>query len=362
MERATDARDVEILMQEPSAVKAERTAQIAEQIVFLDGVSGTGKTMMGPILSSFDRMEVQRFDHIHEFICALRFLNRIEEDAAISLVRTYVDLACYNVMIGRESNFRWKDLSGVLNNPRGWRYVKRLFQPDGKAVMERIGQTRPILQIHSHQVLGISDTLFAALGKRLTVVELVRHPLYLLSHWYSCVDRIAVDPSMFTICLNHDGRTLPWFARGWENEYVNSNKMDRVIRLVHWLTQRAEDALGAMNDDRRQQVILIPFERFVVEPWPYLHQIETTLDTSATPSTRRSLRKQKVPRKLTIDGLDLEIYRRYNWQPPTKGSTEGTELQKRWDYASKEASKEGMKLLEKMSASYEQLYLKVPVS
>jgi len=339
-----------------------RPTQIADQIVFLDGLSGTGKTMMGPILSSFARMEVQRFDHIHEHVCALRFLGRIEEDAATSLVRLYVDLACYNVMIGRESNFRWKDLSGVLSNPRGLRYLKRLFQSDGEAVMDRIKETRPILQIHSHQVLGISDTLFAALGKRLTMVEMVRHPLYLISHWYSCVDRFALDPREFTIWLDHKGASLPWFTRGWEDEYVACNKMDRVIRLLDRLIQSAEDAMIAMDEATRAQVLLIPFERFVVEPWPYLKQIENILGTTTTSATRRSLRKQKVPRKLITDGRDLEIYRRYDWHLPDKDSTEGDEIQKRWDFVSSEATPGGLALLEKMSAEYEKRYLSVPTS
>jgi hypothetical protein len=362
MKKSTDGQEWEWVLLESDQVEVGRNTQLVDQIVFVDGLSGTGKTMMGPILSSFDRMEVQRFDHIHEYICGLSYLGRMEEDAAVSLIRIYVDLACYNVMIGRETNFRWKDLSGVLSNPRGWRYLKRLFQPDGDAVMDRIKQTRPILQIHSHQLLGISERLFTALGKRLTLVEMVRHPLYLLSHWYSCIDRLAVDPRVFMLSINHDGATIPWFTKGWEAEFVASNKMDRVIRLIYRLSQQVHETLDAMDEETRQQVMMIPFERFVVDPWPYLHDFEGRLDTAATSSTTKAMRKQKVPRKLTTDGRDLAIYRRYNWESPPKDGNEGDELQKRWDFAAAEATKEGLDLLEKMGAEYQERYLQVPVS
>ncbi|MFQ6027624.1 MAG: hypothetical protein ACE5Q6_09050, partial [Dehalococcoidia bacterium] len=75
-----------------------------------------------------------------------------------------------------------------------------------------------------------------------------------------------------------------------------------------------------------------------------------------TGATRRALRKQKVPRQITPAGLDLPIYRRYNWRPPARNSTESEERQKRWDYASKEATPEGMAVLERLCTAYDQRY------
>ena len=336
----------------------ERHTHIPEKVVFVDGLSGTGKTMMGPILSSFRRTEVHRLDYIYEFTCALRFLNRIEEDAAVLLIRTYTDMACYNAMIGRETNFRWKDLSGVLSNPGGWRYFARLFQPDGDAVLARIARERPILQFSSHQILGIADTLFQALGERIAVVEMVRHPLYLIPHWYSVIDRFGTDPRVFTVWLHHNGAHLPWFAYGWEEKYLASNKMDRVIYTVDWLSRLAQDALSAMDDGTRQQVLVVPFEQFVVDPWPHLHRLEAHLNTGTTRATLRALTKQKIPRRISAAGKDLPIYRRYNWRPPDADSTDTEELEKRWASAAREATTEAMEVLQRMKINYEDTYLK----
>ena len=55
-----------------SEILVSRECQIIESVVFLDGVSGTGKTMIAPILSTFDRVEIQRIEHIYEYVCALR--------------------------------------------------------------------------------------------------------------------------------------------------------------------------------------------------------------------------------------------------------------------------------------------------
>ena len=335
----------------------DRHVHIAEQVVFVDGLTGTGKTMMGPILGSLDRVEVQRFDHIHEFVCALKFLDRIEDDAAVHLIRTYIDLACYNIMIGRESNFRWKDLSGVLSNPRGFRYLWRLFQPDGDQVMDRIKQERPIVQIASHQLLGVGTPLFSALGDRLRIIETVRHPLYLLQHWYSYIDRHGSDPREFTVWLNHNGNHLPWFASGWEEVYIESNKMDRVIYSIDWLARLAISTLESLQVQSQAQVIIIPFERFVVEPEPYIERICQALGTTTTNAIKRAMRKQNIPRKLTTAGIDLEIYRRYDWEPPDKTSNEAAEMKSRWDYAGLEASEKGMETLNRMCQDYDSRYM-----
>lgn len=313
--------------------------------------------MMGPILATLERVEVQRIEHIYEYVCGLRFLNRMEADAAAVLIRIYSDLACYNLMIGRETNFRWKDLSGVLSNPGGWRYFRRLFESDGDAVVTRIQTTRPIVQIVSHQVFGIAQPLFAALGERLRMVEMVRHPLYLLEHWYSYIHRHGTDSRDFTIWLLKGESRLPWFAYRWEEKYVSSNTMDRVIHSIDWLTQRAQNMLASLNESERRQVLVIPFECFVLEPSLYVSKIEALLDTKITPATYRTMRKQRVPRRLTTDGRDLSIYRRYSWRPPERGGTEQAELKRRLDYAAREASKEGMATLERLCVDYEHRYM-----
>jgi hypothetical protein len=333
-----------------------RRGRIAEQVLFLDGLSGTGKTMMGPVLGSLARVEAHRFDHIHEYVCALRFLGRLEHDAAVAMVRLYADLACYNGMIARESNFRWTDLSGVLGSPGGWRYLQRLFLPDGAAVMQRIERERPIVQIASHYALGAAQPLFDAFGQRLTVVEMVRHPLYLVQHGSSYIDRFGADARDFTIWFDYEGRQLPWFAAGWEAQYLDSTPTDRVIYMMDRLMRLAQQQTASLPDSLRAHVVVVPFERFVLEPWPYLDEICARLDTRRTRHTTRVLRAQRVPRRMTVGGRDKPIYRRYRWMPVAPGTTERQEYDRRWSETRALASPAAVAVLERLSADYEAAY------
>lgn len=332
----------------------ERVPHLAPHILFVDGLSGTGKTMIAPVLSSFARVEVHRIEQIYEYVSILWLLGRIEKDAAVWFLRTYTDQACYHAMIGRETNFRWKDLSGVLHNPGGWRYLKRLWQPEGDVVLTRIRQDRPILQFIAHQML--TPVLFQALGERVKIVEMVRNPLHLVPHWYSYLDRIGTHPRDLYVCINYKGQPLPWFTFGWEDKYIASNKMDRVIFLLDRLRRIEQANLDALDETTRRQVLLIPFERFVADPGPYLNGIGDLLDTQATHLTRRILRKEKVPRRVTTAGRNLPIYRRYAWSPPSRRSEE-EDLQERWSKVAKEATPEGMELLAAMCADYSRRYV-----
>jgi hypothetical protein len=338
-------------------VTASRNTCLFERVLFLDGLGGTGKTMMGPILSSFRRVETQRMDHVHEFVCALHFLGRMTEDAAVVMSRMYGDIALYNAMIARESNFRPTDLSGVLKNPRRWTYVRRLFAPDGDAVLPRLQRERPILHIHSHQMLGIAGPVFRAFGPALRVVEMVRHPLSLVPFFSTWIERFAHDARDFNVWFDYRGHVLPWWARGWEEKFLASRPMDRVIYLIERLTHLAESALVALDDETRARVIVVPFEKFVVEPWSHLRRIEAALETTMTPGTRRVLRREKVPRQHSGAGRDLPIYRRYAWEAPPPGSTEPEELRRRRELAARDASAEALAVLDAMSAAYEARYL-----
>lgn len=333
-----------------ATMAVSRDTHIAPLIVFIDGLSGTGKTMLGPILSSYHRVEVQRIEYIYEYVSMLRHLGRIEEDAGQWMIRTYSDMACYNAMIGRDTNFRWKDLSGVLSNPGGWRYFRRLFQSEGDVVLDKIQATRPILQFVTHQ--AINPTVMEALGTRLRIIEMVRNPLYLISHWYSYMDRFGTNPRDFSMSINHEGSYLPWFAYGWEDEYKTYTKMDKVIHLLDKLWSMTEDNLAIQSSEAKARVLYMPFERFVVQPRPYLDKIGQLMGTTPNRMMRRTLKKERVPRELTVAGKDLPIYRRYSWTPPTESLTEDEELARRRDEVALEASGYAMDILDRMCYEY----------
>jgi len=311
------------------SIAMTRQGQIVDKILFLDGISGTGKTMMGPVLGSFNGVELGRFEYNFEYLCALNVLGKIDGDAAVFMIKMLADLCIYNMMISREVNFRPTDLSGIFSNPNTWRYLKRLFVKDGRVVLDRIKNENPVLHLVSHQSLGIMKPIFEAFASRVHVIEMVRHPAYLVDHWLTYIDRFGTDPRDFTVCFDYEGKSLPWFAHGWEEKYVQASSMDKVIYTLENLIHRSENTKKNIPDELRKNVLTVPFERFVLNPEPDIRKIEQVLSTEATAATYKVLQGQKVPRLQVAAGPNKEIYRRYAWVNPNPKMTDQEELKQK---------------------------------
>lgn len=312
--------------------------------------------MLTPIIGALKRIEIQKYNYSLEHICCLRILEKIDADASSAMIRMLTDLDIYNMMMAREINFRFKDLSSIFKNPNPWRYFRRLFYPGDTETVDRIRKENPILQITTHNLLVISRPLFEALGERLRMIVLTRHPLYMVKQWHRYVDLYGKDPRDFTIWLDYKGKAIPFFANGWEETYLRSNAMDKAIYSIAHLTQKENEICRSFSPQEQSQVLVIPFEPFVLNPWPYLEKMKSLLGTEVTSRTLKELKRQNVPRKKIADGVGHSIYKKYGWEPAGREGGERAELDKRWDFASKEASKEALSVLERICSEYERQY------
>ncbi len=349
-------KKVEMFTDTHPEVETVRSGHLAEKIVFVDGLWGCGKTMLSPIVAAFDRVELMTYAYEVEQICSLFYLNRISRDATQTMIRALTDRQLYDTMMGRSTNFRFSDLSSAFMDAHPWRYIKRLFQKGDEVIPERIKSEKPILHLTTHHMLGFSEPIYAALDSRVVFIELVRHPLYMIKQQALNMERLLDTPRDFTIYYDYKGQALPYFLLGREEAYLAANPMERAIFYIEQMTAFTEERKIALKQKHGSQIVTIPFEIFVLDPEPYLQQIETALETKLTKTTRRMLKKQKVPRKVYSDGLSLDIYKRCGWEPPKSGTNQG-EFAIRRSMAAKEASPKAMEVLDRLCATYEKNYL-----
>ena len=340
-----------------SAVKIVREPRLVEQVVFAGGLPGCGKTMLTPIVGSLARVELQKFNEPLEHVCGLRLLGAIPADVATMQIRMLTDLDLYKQMMAREVNLRPTDLTSIFRNPGTLRYLRRLVQPGDAEVVGRIRRERPILHLTMHNALAISPPLFEALGEAVRIVEVVRHPLYMIKQWRLYVERYGTDARDFTLWFDCRGTAVPFFARGWEERFVQSGPMDRAIYAIEHLLGMGQAVLQRLPDHQQAQVLTVPFEPFVLDPWPWLRRMETFLGTRVTPATRRELKRQKVPRARIAAGVARKIYKQYGWEPANGGADERGELESRRAFVAKEASAEALRVMDRVCQVYEATHL-----
>ncbi len=337
-------------------LKISRSLRLTKKIVIVDGQPGCGKTMLSPIIAALDRVELLSFAYELEYICALRYLGRIEEDAASTMARLLTDLKIYNIMMSREVNFRPADLSSIFRDAHPFRYLFRLFEEGDRQVPAKVEKENPILHLTTHNLTSICTPVFDGLGKEVVLIELVRHPLYMIKQQTWNMENLIGDVRDFTIYFNYKGKELPFYAYGWEDIFINSNPVEKAIYSIEKMYQQSEKEKELVRRKFNAKIITIPFERFVISPWDYMHQIENALSTKVTTVTLRVMKKQKVPRKMIADGINLKLYKRYGWQPPVSRD-ENEEFRLRRQFAVDNASKQAVEVLDKISIEYEERYL-----
>lgn len=287
----------------------KRNIAFTDNLLILDGLTGTGKTLFAPLLASMKGVQLPRFEYMIEYLCIASTEGSIRGDTSKTLLNILADAKCYDGMISREINLRPKDLSGAFGNKVLWRYLRQLFMPDGDAVIERKEIEKPVLSFVTHQLFSCRKALFEAFEQRINLVEMVRHPYFLVDHWLSYQNRIGQHVRDFTLCGDYEDTAYPWFAEGWKEEYIQSNEFERVLLSICRLMDPIYQHVRNQSDEER--VMIIPFETFVLNPTPFIADLERKFNLRVTKTTKEVMRAEKVPRSILNASPQKPIYLRY---------------------------------------------------
>ena len=335
-------------------MKFVRKLHLCNQIIILDGLTGTGKTMFSHLINSFDRVQNSRFEYMIEYLCITTSKGKLDQDAASAMLNLLADIKYYDGSISREVNFRPSDLSSVFSGPNTYKYIKQLFMPDGEKAGIRLKKENPILFFVTHQILSCIDTALNAFGDRLKVVQMVRHPLYLVEHWESYIMMHGNNARDFTLWVDHKGESLPWFTEGWEELYCKSNSYDKSIYSICNLMKYVFDY--ASSDIMNSSLMFIPFEKFVLNPNEYIEKLELFLNSKSTELTKKVLTKQNVPRISINDGPQKQIYKRYGLKKYKKGSSHSEDYLQKLESIKLKSSNDAFIYLQETCKSYEKTF------
>jgi len=350
-------------MRKNSETLTVRNDILLEQLVLVDGQAGCGKSLLFAIVASMDRVELVNYSPELENFCALKYLNKITDDAVEAMIRIQMDLVIYETMMSRRTNFRPGDVSSVYKDVDLWVYLKRLFVKGDEVIPERIKKEKPILHFATHYLLAFSEPIFKSLGERVFFIEVVRHPLYMLIQ--QTLNNISTHESsgtarQFHLFIEHGNQQVPFWSYGQEELFINSNPVERAIYEMQKLSELTENYKKQKHEWNDRKVLTIPFEPFVLDPWPYLKKIEDLLGSKITSKTKRIIKKQNVPRKKISDGIPLAIYKRCGWEPSNPRLSEKGELDKRRQFAVDQgANDHSLKVLDELCANYESNYYKI---
>jgi hypothetical protein len=291
----------------------EKKITLRNDIIFLDGLWGTGKSILSPILSNMYNIEKIKVESIYEYISSMYFLDKIEMDAAIWMLHTYADTSQYNNRIGREINLRWSDDTGLKHVLNKWVYIKRLFGQEGDFKIDEINRENIALGIMSHMIMLTPQILIEAFNNRVKVIEMVRHPLYMIVHFANYLDRFEVSRE-FTMSYYYKDVKIPWFINQSLDEFVQGNKFERAVQCIVKLYSLLEVEI-ANSKKNGLQILDLSFEEIVFDTKLALKKIEFFLGRQHSEKIEIILKKQKLPRNTIAQGNG---HKSYGWQSSNK--------------------------------------------
>jgi hypothetical protein len=324
-----------------------RSASFPGEIVLLDGLTGTGKTMLMRIIDSYESVSPPRFDYQLEQICIGISEHKIELRAGTQLLQLLIDQRQHDLTLSRELNFRPSDLSSILKSNKRNKYLGRLFSSDVKRSMENLSHGKEKLFLVVHQLLETSTVLDELPNKSLKRVLATRHPFYLFDHWASYVNMHGVSPRDFTITVNKEYQ-IPWFIKENPEKFFSHSAENKAAIAISELTFRQQEYLVRQDD-----VLVVDFEKFVLSPEGYLGKLDKLIGTKSK-KIAKVLKNQNLPREHVNNSIQKAIYKRY------RSSLLTTSHSHKKDYAmlrqriSSSVSKSHFLLLESAANMYEE--------
>jgi len=203
------------------------------QIVFIDGITRTGKLLLGSLVSSLDKMEHLEFGENFEFLLPALKFKKVKIDFVNSYLNNYLNQLIYNKFIGRNVNFRPNDRTGIANSRDPKVYYKRLKCKEGDSVLKLIKKNKVFLPLVTHDIAVNLDLLFK-MKMNFKIIEIIRSPVDTVYSWYKrgLGKRFGKDQRMFTLLINNKNIIDPWY--GVLNNYQkdNLNECEKCINHV----------------------------------------------------------------------------------------------------------------------------------
>ena len=72
-------------------IKTTRQNNLLKQLVLVDGQPGCGKTLFTAIVAAMERVELLNFSPELENLCALKYLEKIDDDAVETMIKIQMD-------------------------------------------------------------------------------------------------------------------------------------------------------------------------------------------------------------------------------------------------------------------------------
>ena len=292
----------------------KREASHSPQVVFLDGLWGSGKSLLAPFVSSLAGVGPFQIDSSVEAVIHMLASKRIDDDVFRFLLLNGIVERAYNSSIGREINLRPRDDSSYFKTLGLWEILKRLNSSGGTDDLPvGVGEGQSYFQL-THLLTQSLESAGKVLPGLLTVINIQRNPAFLFAHWEKYLQRWEMKREL-TLAVDFRGVKVPFFAQRWAEEWCSMTLPNRSALAIARCAADERQALSRIGPPEFRSATVY-FEALLKSPEASLMMVSQRLGAGFSPTTMRatarllrgSSRKSSRPRpELSEGALNTEL-------------------------------------------------------
>jgi len=275
---------------------------IIEKILFIDGQGRAGKNLLGKIISNFSHIEYYQYQPIIEQLPVLSHLKIMSRADAIAYLGLNLNMYIYERAIGRNLNMRCDDSSCIMNSTEFEMFENRRKSPiSHEDAIAELHTKERVPSFMTHGCLPHID-LYLEGYSQFMMVNIQRHPIDLSYSWdkRDIGKRFGVDPIITTPAYKKGRIGVPWYALNWEEDYNQMSPTDRCIKGIVTM-HRFEQEAYERNNDKKDSVLRISYERLFEEPYLVIDEIQAFLGEEPFSNMNEVLAREGCPRELLLE-------------------------------------------------------------
>lgn len=272
---------------------------VKKDIVFVDGVTRVGKTMLSRVIGSLSRVSHPQVIELLEQILVMYNTGHMDKNATSSLLRLHLNERFYSYSLSRNLNFRYDDLTSIHNSTCHEDFFKNLSKKDGDDAMIDLQADDVIHHFWTHDILTHYSS-FLDLDIPVRIIEVFRNPIDTIHSWYKRgwgkrFDN--KDPRNFTVLFDYNkSKTLPHHAIGNEDIYLSLNEMEKCLFMHNLLIQKSLDEYRKLTHIQKNNILIIKYEDMLEQHDIEINHICSFLNVKRTNFTNRALEDASIPR------------------------------------------------------------------
>ena len=271
---------------------------LTKKIIFVDGVTRVGKTMVCTLLAYLRNVSTPQMIAPLEQLLPMYGTGHMDRNALFAYLRLLFNERCYNFNLSRDANFRYDDLTSVHTSYRTKELYKNLGKADGQEIIGDMAKDTDIFQFMTHDLLT-RYSLFKDLNIDAKVLELLRHPVDTVHSWYvrgwgKRFDN--EDPRQGTTLFKFGAKTIPHYASGVEEKYLGLNPVEKCLFMHNRLIEKSLTQYQQLSVVEKSQILLLKFEDILQEPSHEIDRICRFIDSEPSERIEKAFHDAGLPR------------------------------------------------------------------